>query len=57
MVKTITIKEDVFNKLTLQKGNDESLSDLFERLSENQVSGIQTLRMLRGLVEFDSENK
>ncbi len=57
MVKTITIKEDVFNKLTLQKGNDESLSDLFERLSENQVSGIQTLRMLRGSVEFDSENK
>ncbi len=57
MVKTITIKEDVFNKLTLQKGKDESFSDLFERLLENQVNGIQTLRRLRGSVEFDKDDK
>ncbi|MDQ6722825.1 MAG: antitoxin VapB family protein [Thermoproteota archaeon] len=52
MVKTITIKENVFNRLTLQKEKDESFSDLFERLLDNQVSGIETLSKLRGSVEF-----
>ena len=32
MIKTITIKDEVFNLLSSQKGKDESFSDLFERL-------------------------
>jgi predicted CopG family antitoxin len=28
--KTITIKEEVLNRLSLQKGKDESFSDLLE---------------------------
>ncbi len=33
-VKTITIKESVYDKLAGLKGNGESFSDLFERLAE-----------------------
>ena len=57
MVKTITIKESVFNKLTLQKGEEESFSDLFERLLDNQIQGVQTLSKLRGCTEFDGVDK
>jgi predicted CopG family antitoxin len=53
MVKTITIKEEVFNRLSLQKAKDESFSDLFERLLDNQVSGILALKELRESIEFD----
>jgi predicted CopG family antitoxin len=56
MVKTITIKDEVFNRLSLQKGIDESFSDLFERLLNNQVSGILALKELRGSVEFNEDN-
>jgi predicted CopG family antitoxin len=47
MVKTITIKEGVFNRLSLQKTKDESFSDIFERLLDNQVSGSLALKELR----------
>jgi predicted CopG family antitoxin len=57
VVKTITIKESVFNKLTLQKGENESFSDLFERLLDNQVQGIETLLKLRGWTEFKGNDK
>ena len=57
MVKTITIKDGVFNRLSMQKGKDESFSDLFERLLDSQVSGIITLKTLRGSVEFDDDGK
>jgi len=57
MVKTITIKDEVFNRLSLQKGKDESFSDLFERLLDNQVSGTIALKSLRGSVEFDDDGK
>jgi predicted CopG family antitoxin len=53
MVKTITIKDGVFNRLSMQKGRDESFSDLFERLLDNQLSGIMALTTIRGSVEFD----
>ena len=53
MVKTITIKEDVYNELKNQKRKDESFSDLFERLLDNQLSGIMALTTIRGSVEFD----
>ena len=52
MFKTITIKESVFNRLSAQKEKDESFSDLFERLMDNQISGIEILRKLKGSVEY-----
>ncbi|HXS59976.1 MAG TPA: antitoxin VapB family protein [Candidatus Sulfopaludibacter sp.] len=52
MFKTITIKESVFNRLLSRKGKDESFSDLFEKLMDNQFSGIEILRKLKGSVEF-----
>jgi predicted CopG family antitoxin len=57
VVKTLTIKESVFNRLTLQKREDESFSDLFERLLDNQVQGIETLSKLRGWTEFEGNDK
>ena len=47
LVKTITIKDSVFNRLSFQKGENESFSDLFERLLDNQISGIEILKKLR----------
>ena len=52
MFKTITIKESVFNRLSTLKVKDESFSDLFERLMDNQISGIEILKKLKGSVEF-----
>ena len=58
MVKTITIKDDVYKKLIDQKGKDESFSDLFERLvEENLHGGIDALKKLRGSLEFDKNVK
>jgi len=58
MVKTITIKDDVYKKLIAQKGKDESFSDLFERLvEENLRGGIDALKKLRGSLEFDKNVK
>ena len=54
MFKTITIKESVFKRLTLEKGKEESFSDLFENLLDNQVSGLETLRKLRGSIDISS---
>jgi len=52
MFKTITIKESVFNRLWPLKGKDESFSDLFEKLMDNQFSGIEILRKLKGSVDL-----
>ncbi|MGC2432075.1 MAG: antitoxin VapB family protein [Nitrososphaeraceae archaeon] len=58
MVKTITIKDNVYKKLIAQKGKDESFSDLFERLvEENLHGGIDALKKLRGSLEFDKNVK
>jgi len=57
MVKTITIKESIFNKLILQKKEGESFSDLFERLLDNQVQGIETLTKLREYTEIEGNDK
>lgn len=58
LVKTITIKDDVYNKLVAQKGKDESFSDLFERLVEKDLhSGINALKELKGSIEFDEGTK
>jgi len=57
MVKTLTIKESVFKRLSSEKGIDESFSDLFERLLDNQISGIEILRKLRGSVDISPSLK
>ncbi len=58
MVKTITIKDDVYKKLSARKGKDESFSDLFERLMEKDVqSSVGALKKLRGSMEFDEGAK
>ena len=58
MVKTITIKDKVYKKLIAHKGKDESFSDLFERLiEENFHSSIDALKKFRGSVEFEEEDK
>ena len=56
MVKTITIQDEVYEKLSAVKGEDESFSELFERLVEGADS-IKILRRLRGTVEFKSGEK
>ncbi len=52
MFKTITIKESVFSRLSSLKGKVESFSDLFERLMDNQFSGIEILRKIKGSIAF-----
>ena len=52
MFKTITIKDSVFNRLSSQKEKDESFSDLFERLMDNQFSGIDILKKIRGSIDI-----
>jgi len=51
LVKTITIREEVYRKLLAIKEEGESFSELFERLLKN-VNSIETLKKLRGCVEF-----
>jgi len=55
-VKTITIRDTVYEKLVSIKGKEESFSDLFTRLAECQDSR-QTLLRLRGSVEFKDKEK
>jgi predicted CopG family antitoxin len=58
MVKTLTIRDDVYNKLLARKAKDESFSKLFERLLEGSaVNVVDTLAGLRGSVEFKGDSK
>ncbi len=59
MVKTITIKDEVYKKLIAQKRKEESFSDLFERLAKNNLhSGIDALKKLReSRIDFDKNVK
>jgi predicted CopG family antitoxin len=58
MVKPITIKDDVYNKLKNQKRKDEGFSDLFERLVErNLYGGMDALKKLKGFIEFRKKEK
>jgi predicted CopG family antitoxin len=54
LVKTITIRDEVYRKLVAAKRRDESFSKLFERLVEG-VNPVETLVKLRGCVEFRSK--
>jgi predicted CopG family antitoxin len=56
MVKTITIKTEVYNKLAELKRENESFSDLFERLVECQDSR-QLLVRLKGTVDFKNKDQ
>ncbi len=51
MVKTITIRDEVYGKLLAIKGKDESFNELFNRLVEC-TSTAETVKKLRGKVEF-----
>ena len=54
MVKTLSIREEVYRKLLEIKREGESFSELFERLAEG-VNPRETLRELRGCVEFEDK--
>jgi len=56
LTKTITIRDEVYRKLLTVKRENESFSELFERLAEG-VSPIETLTKLRGCVEFKDKEK
>jgi predicted CopG family antitoxin len=56
MVKTITIRDDVYKKLLTVKKKDESFSELFERLAEER-NPTEALSRLRATVEFTDKEK
>lgn len=56
MVKTITIRDEVYKKLLTVKKKDESFSELFERLAEER-NPTETLSRLRATVEFTDKEK
>ena len=51
MVKTITIRDEIYRKLLTIKRKDESFSELFDRLAENK-DPLETLAKLRAKIEF-----
>jgi len=58
MVKTLTIRDQVYAKLLARKAKDESFSELFERLLEGStINSVDTLAKLRGSVEFQGDSK
>ena len=50
--KTLTIKKSVYDKLLGMKKQNESFSDLFERLSNKNLD---TLKKVRGTIEFKNK--
>ena len=52
--KTLTIKKNVYDKLLTIKRENESFSELFERLSKKNVA---SLKKLRGCTEFNEKDK
>lgn len=56
MTKTITIRDEIYRKLLKIKREDESFSELFERLAEG-ANPLDTLRKLRGCVEFRDKER
>jgi len=56
LVKTITIREEVYRKLLAVKEDGESFSELFERLLKN-VNSIEILKKIRGRIEFKDKEK
>ncbi|RLI23112.1 hypothetical protein DRO58_02130 [Candidatus Bathyarchaeota archaeon] len=56
MVKTITVRDDVYKKLSAVKRPGESFSDLLERLVDS-INPVEILIRLRGCVEFSDKDK
>jgi predicted CopG family antitoxin len=56
MSKTITIREAVYNELTRVKKENESFSELLDRLVKSEDK-TQLLQMLRGSVSFSDKNE
>lgn len=56
LVKTITIRDEVYGKLSMTKREGESFSELLERLVE-EADPSKTLMKLRGRVEFKNKKK
>jgi predicted CopG family antitoxin len=56
MVKTITIRDEVYKKLVTVKRKDESFSELFERLTENSDQ-TEILKRIRARVEFTKKDE
>jgi predicted CopG family antitoxin len=56
MSKTITIKKSVYDELRGLKKENESFSDLLDRLIKSQ-SKEDLLKSLRGSIEFDHKEK
>ncbi|PDM26615.1 hypothetical protein CP083_03025 [Candidatus Bathyarchaeota archaeon B24-2] len=56
MVKTITIRDEVYRKLLAVKREGESFSDLLNRLVEG-MDPVDTLLKLRGCVEFTDKER
>ena len=56
LVKTITIRDEVYKKLLMIKKNNESFSELFDRLAENK-DPLETLMKLRATVEFKDKKE
>jgi predicted CopG family antitoxin len=54
--KTITIKNSVYNELKEFKKENESFSELLDRLINSQ-SKKDILKSLRGSIEFESKEK
>ncbi len=50
--KTISIKEEVYKKLVAMKRENESFSQLLNRLVNEQILNA-TLEKLRGIMEFE----
>ena len=56
MSKTITIRTEVYKDLVKVKKENESFSELFERLIKS-ATPIEILRKMRGSVEFKNKRK
>jgi predicted CopG family antitoxin len=56
LVKTITVRDEVYRKLLAVKREDESFSELFERLVED-ANPVEVLKRLRGCVEIRDKDE
>jgi predicted CopG family antitoxin len=56
LTKTITVRDEVYERLVTVRREGESFSDLLERLLAG-VDPLETLMRLRGCVEFEDKEK
>jgi predicted CopG family antitoxin len=56
LVKTLTIRDEVYRKLLAVKAKDQSFSELLEQLTEGTKS-IEVLTSIRARVEFRDKER